>query len=110
MRRVSVRSSGPRIVTAGSPITITGGHCHFLGLEADSKADVRRVARQQIRDGVNCLKIMASGGRMTPGTNPKLPQYSVGQLSAAVEEARRAGHPARADPSRRYRDRDGWGR
>jgi imidazolonepropionase-like amidohydrolase len=82
---------GPRIVTAGSPITITGGHCHFLGLEADSKADVRRVARRQIRDGVNCLKIMASGGRMTPGTNPKLPQYSVGQLRAAVDEARRAG-------------------
>jgi imidazolonepropionase-like amidohydrolase len=84
-------AAGPRIVTAGAPITITGGHCHFLGLEADSKSDVRRVARQQIRDGVDCLKIMASGGRMTPGTNPKLPQYSVGQLRAAVDEARRAG-------------------
>ena len=84
-------ATGPRIVTAGAPITITGGHCHFLGLEADSKNDVRRVARQQIKDGVDCLKIMASGGRMTPGTNPKLPQYSVGQLKAAVGEARRAG-------------------
>ena len=84
-------ATGPRIVTAGAPITISGGHCHFLGLEADSKDDVRRVARQQIRDGVDCLKIMASGGRMTPGTNPKLPQYSVGQLRAAVTEARRAG-------------------
>jgi imidazolonepropionase-like amidohydrolase len=81
---------GPRILTAGSPITITGGHCHFLGLEADSKEDVRRVARRQIRDGVDCLKIMASGGRMTPGTNPKLPQYKVGPIRAAVEEARRA--------------------
>jgi imidazolonepropionase-like amidohydrolase len=84
-------AAGPRILSAGSPITITGGHCHFLGLEADSKDDVRRVAREQIRDGVDCLKIMASGGRMTPGTNPKLPQYSVGQLRAAVGEARRAG-------------------
>lgn len=84
-------ATGPRIVTAGAPITITGGHCHFLGMEADSKSDVRRVARQQIKDGVNCLKIMASGGRMTPGTNPKLPQYSVGQIKAAVTEARRAG-------------------
>ena len=60
-------------------------------MEADSKDDVRRVARQQIKDGVDCLKIMASGGRMTPGTNPKLPQYSVGQIKAAVTEARRAG-------------------
>ena len=84
-------ASGPRIITAGAPITITGGHCHFLGMEADSRDDVRRVARLQIKDGVDCLKIMASGGRMTPGTNPKLPQYSVGQLKAAVAEARRAG-------------------
>jgi imidazolonepropionase-like amidohydrolase len=84
-------ATGPRIVTAGAPITITGGHCHFLGMEADSEDDVRRAARRQIRDGVDCLKIMASGGRMTPGTSPKLPQYSVGQVRAAVEEARRAG-------------------
>ena len=82
---------GPRILTAGSPITITGGHCHFLGLEADSEDDVRQVARMQLRDGVDCLKIMATGGRMTPGTNPQLPQYTVGQVKAAVEEARRAG-------------------
>ena len=60
-------------------------------MEADSRGDVRRVARQQIKDGVDCLKIMASGGRMTPGTNPKLPQYSAGQIEAAVTEARRPG-------------------
>lgn len=81
---------GPRIITAGAPITITGGHCHFLGMEADSEDDVRRVARQQIKDGVDCLKVMATGGRMTPGTNPKLAQYTVPQVRAAVEEARRA--------------------
>ena len=83
-------ASGPRIMTAGAPITITGGHCHFLGMEADSEDDVRQIARRQIKAGVDCLKIMASGGRMTPGTNPKLPQYTVSQVAAAVEEARRA--------------------
>jgi len=82
---------GPRILSAGAPITITGGHCHFLGIAADSEDDVRRVARQQLKDGTNCLKIMASGGRMTPGANPRWPQYSVNQVKAAVEEARRAG-------------------
>lgn len=82
--------AGPRIMTAGAPITISGGHCHFLGMEADSEDDVRRVARLQLKFGADCLKIMASGGRMTPGTNPKLPQYSVTQVAAAVEEARRA--------------------
>ena len=82
---------GPRIMTAGAPITITGGHCHFLDMQADSVDDVRRAARSQIRDGADCLKIMATGGRMTPGTNPKLAQYTVAHVRAAVEEARRAG-------------------
>jgi imidazolonepropionase-like amidohydrolase len=82
---------GPRIMTAGAPITITGGHCHYLGMEADSEDDVRRVARRQLRDGADCLKVMATGGRMTPGSNPQRPQYSVAHVSAAVEEARRAG-------------------
>jgi imidazolonepropionase-like amidohydrolase len=96
---------GPRIMTAGAPITITGGHCHFLGMEADSEGDVRQIARLQIKAGVDCLKIMASGGRMTPGTNPKLPQYTVSQVKVAVEEARRsemtiAAHALSADAIR----------
>src|SRR5439155_10470702 len=39
--------AGPRILAAGSPITITGGHCHFLGLEADDEGGVRAGARSQ---------------------------------------------------------------
>jgi imidazolonepropionase-like amidohydrolase len=82
--------AGPRIVAAGSPITITGGHCHFLGLEADGEVAVRAAARGELKAGANCLKIMATGGRMTPGTNTIAAQYTVTELLAAVEEARRA--------------------
>jgi imidazolonepropionase-like amidohydrolase len=82
--------AGPRILAAGSPITITGGHCHFLGLEADGEAGVRAAARRELKSGANCLKIMATGGRMTPGTNIGMAQYSVAEIRAAVEEARRA--------------------
>jgi imidazolonepropionase-like amidohydrolase len=82
--------AGPRILAAGSPITITGGHCHFLGLEADGEAAVRAAARGQLKAGANCLKIMATGGRMTPGTNIGVAQYSVPEIRAAVEEAARA--------------------
>lgn len=82
--------AGPRILAAGSPITITGGHCHFLGLEADGEAAVRVAARQQLKSGANCLKIMATGGRMTPGTNVGMAQYTVAEIRAAAEEARRA--------------------
>jgi len=88
--------AGPRILAAGSPITITGGHCHFLGLEADDEAAVRAAARRQLKAGANCLKIMATGGRMTPGTNIRVAQYSVAELRAAVDEAQRAHVPLAA--------------
>jgi imidazolonepropionase-like amidohydrolase len=88
--------AGPRVLAAGSPITITGGHCHFLGLEADGEAGVRAAARLQLKSGANCLKIMSTGGRMTPGTNPRMAQYSVAELRAAVDEAQRANVPLAA--------------
>ncbi len=88
--------AGPRILAAGSPITITGGHCHFLGLEADDEVGVRAAARSQLKAGANCLKIMATGGRMTPGTNVGRAQFSVAELSAAVDEARRGQVPIAA--------------
>ncbi len=81
---------GPRILSAGSPITITGGHCYYLGLEADGELAVRLAVRRQVKQGVNCLKIMATGGRMTPGTNVSVAQYILAELQAAVEETRRA--------------------
>lgn len=28
---------GPEVVVAGPPITVTGGHCHFMGGEADGE-------------------------------------------------------------------------
>jgi imidazolonepropionase-like amidohydrolase len=82
--------AGPRVLAAGSPITITGGHCHFLGLEADGEAAVRVAARSQLKAGANCLKIMSTGGHMTPGTNRNRAQYSVQEIAAAVDEAARA--------------------
>jgi imidazolonepropionase-like amidohydrolase len=82
--------AGPRVLAAGSPITITGGHCHFLGLEADGEAGVRVAARSQLKAGANCLKIMSTGGHMTPGTNRTRAQYSVQEIAAAVDEAARA--------------------
>jgi imidazolonepropionase-like amidohydrolase len=88
--------AGPRILAAGSPITITGGHCNFLGLEADDESSVRAAARAQLKSGANCLKIMATGGRMTPGTNVGMAQYTVAEIRAAVNEAQRANVPLAA--------------
>jgi imidazolonepropionase-like amidohydrolase len=65
-------------------------------LEADGEAEVRAAARGQLKAGANCLKIMSTGGRMTPGTNTTVAQYTVAQLAAAVEEAARANVPLAA--------------
>ena len=81
---------GPRILAAGSPITTTRGHCYFLGLEADGQAAVRAAARRELDSGANCLKIMATGGRMTPGTDIGRAQYTADEIRVAVEEAYRA--------------------
>jgi imidazolonepropionase-like amidohydrolase len=83
--------AGPQIVAAGPPITVTGGHCHFMGGEADGELEVRRGVRARVKAGVDVIKIMATGGHMTRGTNPGLPQYSVAELQAAADEAHRLG-------------------
>jgi imidazolonepropionase-like amidohydrolase len=78
---------GPRILAAGPPITITGGHMHYLGGEADTAADVRRAARRHWRMGADFLKMVLNGGG-TPRTHPWIPAYDVSEIRAAVDEAR----------------------
>jgi imidazolonepropionase-like amidohydrolase len=82
---------GPEIIAAGPPITVTGGHCYFMGGEADGELEVRRAVREHVKAGVDVIKIMATGGHMTHGTNPGLPQYTVSEIRAAVEETHRLG-------------------
>ncbi|RZT07930.1 imidazolonepropionase-like amidohydrolase [Kribbella sp. VKM Ac-2569] len=89
-------ASGPQVLAAGPPITITGGHCWFLGGQADGVAGVRAAVRTHAERGVDVIKIMASGGELTPGTHSHQAQYSTAELRAAVEEAHRLGLPVTA--------------
>lgn len=82
---------GPRILASGQPITTTAGHLHFCGNRADSVTEVRKATRTLIESGADFIKVMATGGNMTPGTNPAMPQYSLEELSAIVEDAHRLG-------------------
>jgi len=82
---------GPRLLLSGRPITMTGGHCFYLKGEADGVDEVRKAVRQLIKEGADFLKIMASGGGMTPSTVPKLPYYTVEELTVATCEAHRLG-------------------
>ncbi len=84
---------GPRLLLAGTPITITAGHCWFFGTEADTVDQVRTAIRTQVKLGANVIKMMATGGMFTPTANPRKPQFSVESLKAAVEEAHRMNVP-----------------
>jgi imidazolonepropionase-like amidohydrolase len=89
---ISLGEPGPRLIAAGLPITTGAGHCHWMGdLRADNAEEVRKVARWLIERGVDVVKIMASGGNMTAGSNALQPQYSAEELSVAVREAHRLG-------------------
>ena len=80
----------PRLIVAGRPITRTGGHAWPMGEQADGPDEIRRAARQMLKDGADFIKIMATGGG-TPGTYPHRPSYRTEELSAAVEEAHENG-------------------
>ena len=80
---------GPRLICAGTPITITAGHCWFFGTEADTKEEVVHAVRRQVKLGARAIKMMATGGMFTPTANPRMPQYDVDTLRAAVKEAER---------------------
>jgi imidazolonepropionase-like amidohydrolase len=85
----------PAVVAAGPPITTPGGHCHFLGGEVGEAGEqgVRGAVRSHAERGVDVIKIMASGGNLTPDSRPEAVQFSRAELRAAVAEAHRHGLP-----------------
>ena len=82
---------GPDIISAGMPITITGGHCNFCGLEIDTREEAVKAVRQLCKAGVDYIKVMVSGGNMTPGSDSLIDQYDQETLTAIVTEAHKRG-------------------
>jgi len=100
--------AGPRILPSGSFLSQTGGHGDHRsrwsdaappsipGLVAhteicDGVDEVRRAARTQIRRGATQVKLMASGGVMSPNDPLESLQFTVDEMAAAVHEARAFG-------------------
>ncbi len=82
-------ATGPRILVGGPPITTTGGHCHFLGGRADTKEEILKAVRKRVERGADFIKVMATGGNMTPGSNNRSAQYTLDELTLLVSEAHR---------------------
>jgi imidazolonepropionase-like amidohydrolase len=81
---------GPRMVICGRPITMTGGHMGYFGSEADGEAAVRAEVRKLLKEGADYIKIVASGGS-TRTSDPNRASYTVAELAAMTDEARRHG-------------------
>lgn len=83
--------TGPNIVASGPPIAMTGGHVHRIGIEVDGVDRVRQAARLNLKNNVDFIKLMATGGVYTKGEEPGSPQLTVEEMQAAVEEAHKRG-------------------
>lgn len=81
---------GPDILVSGEILTMTGGHGWPIGRECDGVAEVLKAAREQIKAGADLIKIMATGGNLTPGTQSGAPQLNEEEMRAAVEAAHKA--------------------
>ncbi|MCK4445914.1 MAG: amidohydrolase family protein [Candidatus Marinimicrobia bacterium] len=88
--------SGPRIVSSGMAITITGGSGYFFGIEADGADEIRKAVRLLVKDGSDFIKIMLTGAECTPSTDKKASSYTDQELYAAVDEAHRHGRKVAA--------------
>lgn len=85
---------GPRIRAAGRVITMTGGHGHFIGREADGPDGVRQATRAEIKAGAHFIKAMATGGVLTPGVVPTQTALQQDELEQVAREAHNAGRRA----------------
>ena len=97
---------GPRLLVSGPPLGITGGHCdenllapqyHAVGVGvADGVAAVQHKVRDNIKYGVDLIKVCATGGVLSKGDNPQASQYTLEELKAIVADAHRLGRKVAA--------------
>ncbi|MET1006381.1 MAG: amidohydrolase family protein [Propionibacteriaceae bacterium] len=88
--------AGPTLLVAGPPLTSTQGHCWFLGGEVDPVDGIAAAIREHAERGVDLIKVMTTGGRMTHTTLPHESQFTAEELRAAVDVAHELGLPIAA--------------
>lgn len=90
------REGEPTVVAAGPPLTSAGGHCHYLGGEVSATEEIRTAIAERVERGVDVVKVMASGGMTTPGTDQLGTQFGDSDLRLIVDLAHGAGLPVTA--------------
>lgn len=97
---------GPRMLVSGPALGITGGHCdnnllpseyhRFAEGVADGPWAARAKVRENVKYGVDLIKVCASGGVLSKGDQPGAAQYTLEELQAIAEEAHKLGRKVAA--------------
>jgi imidazolonepropionase-like amidohydrolase len=85
---------GPRILSCAKIVTATAPGARIFGTmyrEADGPWEMRKAVREQIRDGADYIKIMATGARSVEREDPEPAQMTREEVAAVVDEAHRMG-------------------
>jgi imidazolonepropionase-like amidohydrolase len=100
------RLPGPHMQTSGPGLGITGGHCDINLLPYDYRKSAAGVAdgvpavqakvRENIKYGVDLIKICATGGVLSKGDDPQASQYTREEMAAIVADAHRLGRKVAA--------------
>ena len=87
---------GPKVMTSGKAFSIIGGHGSGGGYEVDGVDEVRKGVRQAMKNGVDNIKMMVTGGVLKNGETPDDIQFTPEEARAAVTEAHHKGKTAAA--------------
>jgi imidazolonepropionase-like amidohydrolase len=79
------------VLASGPPITTPQGHCWFLGGEVEDREQMLRAVEERATRGCGVVKVIVSGGNITPGNSPFEPQFRNPFLTELVQEAHRLG-------------------
>jgi imidazolonepropionase-like amidohydrolase len=81
----------PTIVASGPPLTTIGGHCDYLGGAVATTLEISTAIRERVEREVDVIKVMASGGIMSPKSDVMRTQFTDADMRSIVEQAHQAG-------------------
>jgi imidazolonepropionase-like amidohydrolase len=88
---------GPQVLAAGEALTISGGHgWNSFARQVDGPYPLRQAVREQLRAGANVIKLIATGGVLTPGIPVDFRAFTTEEIEAAVDEAHKWNAPISA--------------
>lgn len=86
----------PTILASGPPLTSPRGHCWYLGGEVQGPTEIELALAERVERKVDAVKVMASGGMATTGTDVMRPQFTLDELRLIVDLSHDAGLPVTA--------------